>query len=344
MERVMSELTSCLAADKMLEVHLVLYGIKPEVFYILDPRVKVYQPDFPFDNNRRIWSTWKRCRYIRSTVLALKPDAVLSFGEFWNSMVISSLLFSGVRIFVSDRCQPDKPMPVHHAFLRWLLYRFAYGIVAQTETARDIFKQKLRHPNIRVIGNPIRQIAGDAELTKENSVLMVGRLISTKHHDQLIRIFSKVQFDDWKLVIIGGDALKQKNMEKLLKMVSDLGLEGKVMLAGNRSDVEAFYHRSKIFAFTSSSEGFPNVIGEAMSAGLPVIAYNCVAGPADLINDGHDGFLVPVFDEAEFAEKLELLMRDKGLQTRMGEAAAQSIRKFSVESVSQAYKKFLLES
>ena len=110
---------------------------------------------------------------------------------------------------------------------------------------------------------------------------MVGRLIKTKHQDNLIKIFASINKKDWKLVIVGYDHLKQMNMEPLKKLALDHGLADRVVFAGKQSDVEKYYLSSKIFAFTSSSEGFPNAIGEAMAAGLPVVAYNCVAGPAE---------------------------------------------------------------
>jgi GalNAc-alpha-(1->4)-GalNAc-alpha-(1->3)-diNAcBac-PP-undecaprenol alpha-1,4-N-acetyl-D-galactosaminyltransferase len=59
------------------------------------------------------------------------------------------------------------------------------------------------------------------------------------------------------------------------------------------------------------------VIGEAMSAGLPVIAYDCVAGPSELIEDGGNGFLIPLFDMIHL-KKLGQLMDDENMRTRMG--------------------------
>jgi glycosyltransferase involved in cell wall biosynthesis len=65
----------------------------------------------------------------------------------------------------------------------------------------------------------------------------------------------------------------------------------KVFLEGEQKEIDPWYHRAKLFAFTSSSEGYPNVVGEALSAGLPVVAYDCIAGPSDMIDDGKTGIL-----------------------------------------------------
>lgn len=141
---------------------------------------------------------------------------------------------------------------------------------------------------------------------------------------------------------MGDDAIKQKNRIKLQTLINDLNVGDRVVLAGNRSDVEKFYLESKIFAFTSSSEGFPNVIGEALSAGLPTIAFDCIAGPSEMIGDGENGFLVPVFDDELFRQRLQTLVYNEELRVEMGKKARESMKKFSVELIGQQYLNFIL--
>jgi len=169
-----------------------------------------------------------------------------------------------------------------------------------------------------------------------------GRLIHSKHHDDLIQIFAQINALKWKLVIVGDDALKQRNREKLEQLIVDLRMEGRIFLAGKRLDVEYFYNKAKIFAFTSSSEGFPNVIGEAMSAGLPVIAYDCVAGPSDLIEDNKTGFLVELHNQKAFKSALTKLMRNEDLCNQFGEQGKMKIRKFSVQNIGREYEKAIV--
>jgi glycosyltransferase involved in cell wall biosynthesis len=108
-------------------------------------------------------------------------------------------------------------------------------------------------------------------------------------------------------------------------------------LAGKQSKVDAFYLSSEIFAFTSSSEGFPNVIGEAMSAGLPVVAVDCVAGPAEMIVPDQTGYLVPLFDYPQFQEKLARLMRDPALRKKFADNGRQKIREFDARQIGDRY-------
>jgi glycosyltransferase involved in cell wall biosynthesis len=344
MQRVMSVLTNQFISDGQSEVHLILYGISKEIFYPLNPEVIIHVPSFRFSNKKRLYHTIKTLFFVRRQIKALKPDSILSYGEYWNSFILISLHGLSFPIYISDRCQPDKSLGTLHNWLRKILYPRAMGIVAQTETAKDIYKEMVKHPNIRVIGNPILKPEFNNEIEKENIVLTVGRLIPSKHHDVLIDIFLESYQPGWKLVIVGGDVAYENRMEFLTGKIRSLNAEDKVIMTGNTNNVADYYRKSKIFAFTSSSEGFPNVIGEAMAAGLPVVAFDCVAGPSDMIDDGTNGFLIPLFDSKMFAEKLSLLMNNQQLSKQMGASAILSIRKFNPEAIGKKYYEFLFNN
>ena len=340
---MIAELAGFFFKKENVTVHIVLYGIKRDIFYPLPEGIFIHKPSFAFDDTKRFASTIRTILFLRKKIKAINPDTVLSFGEYWNSLVLLSTLGMGYPVFVSDRSQPNKKLGKVQDLLRKQLYPFAKGVIAQTEKAKEIYQSIYKHRNITVIGNPIREISiGDKSVERENIVLMVGRLIKTKHQDKLIEIFAKINQSGWKLVIVGYDHLKQNNMEKLQALVKQLNVTDKVILAGKQYDVEGFYLKSKIFAFTSSSEGFPNVIGEAMSAGLPVVAFDCVAGPAEMIHDNKNGFLIPLFDDDLFQQKLALLMADDLLREKMGQAAKKSIQQFDVDSIGSQFYNFIL--
>lgn len=344
MERVMSELVHCFAAREELKVHLVLYGISREIFYPIPDNILIRIPRFRFNNKWRLWYTVKTMLFLRATIKKIKPDSILSFGEYWNSFVLLSLLGLKYPVFVSDRSQPDKSLGWFHDTLRQLIYPTARGIICQTERAKEIFLTRNKHSNIAVIGNPIKDLKPISETTqREKNVLMVGRLIKSKHQDKLIEMFAKVSLPDWKLIIVGYDHLKQHNMLRLKELAINLGIDHRVVFMGKQENVEEIYLESSIFAFTSSSEGFPNAIGEAMSAGLPVVAFDCVAGPSEMITDGHNGFLIPLFDFRQFEERLAALMNDESLRAKLGSNAKESIKKYSSETICKAFYKFVLQ-
>ena len=343
LQRVISVLANYFAEIGNVEVHIVLYGISKQQFYPLNEKVQVHKPDFDFNNNKRVFYTLKTLLFLRSKIKALKPDAVLSYGEYWNNFVLLSLLGLKFPVYVSDRCQPDKSLGRLHNLLRRILYPGAAGIISQTKIARDIYAKMIRHSNIEVIGNPIQQLQLSG-VERENIVLSVGRLIPSKHHDMLIDIFLNCYKPGWKLVIAGGDVAYGNVYHQLKEKIITANAENKVELAGNIGDIEEYYLKSKIFAFTSSSEGFPNVVGEALSAGLPVVSFDCVAGPSEMIIDGENGYLVPVFDDKLFGQRLQLLMDNEDLRSAMSVKAGKSVDRFSVETIGKQYLEFLLNS
>jgi glycosyltransferase involved in cell wall biosynthesis len=339
MERVMSELSHYFVTKDSLEVHLVLYGKYPDVFYSVPDEVILHKPAFKFNDKIRFISTIARLIYLRKEILKIKPHSILSFGEYWNSFVMLALMGVGTRKYVSDRCSPEKRLGGMHDLLRKFLYRFSSGVIVQTQKAKEIYRTWLPQTSLYVIGNPIslkkfNQIESDHH---ENIILSVGRLINSKHHDQLIRIFHEIALPNWKLVIVGGDAQKQQNFSRLSRLISELGLKESVLLAGEEKNVLSYYKKSKIFAFTSSSEGFPNVVVEALASGLPVVAYDCIAGPSDLIVSGFNGFLVPLFDSEQFKEKLQLLMEDENLRQKMSQNAPGSVAHLDIDKIGQKF-------
>ncbi len=343
MERVMSELVNYFATNKTYEVHLILYGIKREVFYKISDDIIIHKPDFTFDNSKRFLSTIKTVFFLRKKIKEINPVSVLSFGELWNNMVLLSTLGTKIPVFVSDRAQPNKSIGKLHDTLRNFLYPKAKGVIVQTEKALEIFKIMYHHTNFKIIGNPIRPIY-DRNLVRENTILMVGRLIELKQQNVLIEIFSKLNAPNWKLVLVGYDHLKQENQQKWQSLAKQLNVAERVVFTGKQEDVEKYYLSSKIFAFTSISEGFPNVIGEAMAAELPIVAFDCVAGPSDLITENENGFLIPLNNKELFIQKLQFLIDNSDEIQRMGKNSKKYIQKFELKYICNEFEKFIISN
>jgi glycosyltransferase involved in cell wall biosynthesis len=341
MERVMAVLLPYFVQEGR-EVHLILIGRKREVVQAIPEEVILHKPGWPFDNRKRAWHSLKTMVFVRTTVQQIAPDVVLSFGEYWNNLVLLSLWGAPFPVYISDRSTPGKELGRLQNWLRQRLYPRAAGYIAQTEQAAAVARRHAWNRNIRVIGNPAPALeAGDPQ---SKIILNVGRLIPTKNIDRLIALFSQCEAalrEEWRLVIVGGDAKKQQLSRALRAQSEASGLSEQILLEGAQQDVYPYYARSAIFAFTSTSEGFPNALAEAMSAGLAVIAYDCVAGPSDLIDDGYNGFLIPEGDEALYLQRLQALMADEALRVRLGKNAQQKMARFCPEQIAKQYLSFL---
>lgn len=340
----MSQLIEEFSSRDDVIIDLILVGRKREISYSLPASIHIHRPEFPFDDGKRFASTVKTVRFIRKKVNELQPDTILSFGEYWNNLVLLSLTGMSYPVYISDRSEPGKNLGTLQNRLRNMLYPKAVGYIAQTDRAAEIAKENNWNQNITVIGNPIRQITANGAQQRENIVLTIGRFIKTKHFDHLVEVFAEINQPGWKLVIVGDDAKKQQLSKELKALIHDLNVEEKVSMVGYRSNVEDFYNESKIFAFTSSSEGFPNVIGEALSAGLPVVAYDCDAGPSDMISDGVNGHLVPLFDKDTFRKKLQDLMSDEELRIRFSSRTRDKIANFENQEIADRFFQFITEN
>lgn len=341
MEYVATLLAGYFCQRNDLEVHLILFGKSPSVFYKTHERLVIHKPETEFNDRYRILYTIGRLIFVRQTVKKIKPKSALSFGEYWNNLVLLSLIGTGIPVFVSDRSRPGKNLGLLHNTLRYLLYKRARGYIAQTNYAADIARVKGWNENIRVIGNPIRISECQKHAEREKIVLSVGRLVKTKHFDMLIKLFVEIADPEWKLIIVGGNAQKQNNLDTLSQLIRSLNAEDRVILVGTQSETGRYYCKSSLFAFMSSSEGFPNVIGEALSAGLPVVAYDCIAGPGELISDGVNGFLIPLFDYNLFKQKLKLLMDDDNLRTQFAANTAKNLNYYNIDTIGKAFMDFI---
>lgn len=187
--------------------------------------------------------------------------------------------------------------------------------------------------NISVIPNAAMPLSGGSSGCTAKRVIAVGRLDYQKGFDRLLRVWSLVKqdgkFPDWHLDIFGQGEWR----EMLGEMTISLGISDSVTIHRPVRDIAGEYSGSSILAMTSNYEGFPMVMVEAMSAGLPVISYGFKCGPGDIIENGENGIIVSDGDERGFAEALASLMSDDENRKRMGRNARMVIDRYSEDKV-----------
>jgi len=174
-------------------------------------------------------------------------------------------------------------------------------------------------PNIEVIENAKNEWGDHTAALENKQVIAVGRYDYQKGFERLIEAWRLVyeRFPDWKLKIIG-DGESRNELESL---VEQYGLNNVIELKMSVSDILQEYLDASFLVMSSRYEGMPMVLLEAMSVGLPMVAFACKCGPRDLITDGEDGFLVPEGDVPMLAERIMQLIEEQDLRHRMGQAA-----------------------
>lgn len=198
---------------------------------------------------------------------------------------------------------------------------------------------------VMVIPNPITiPNTEEKSFLASKKIVVAGRLTEQKNFSSVIRSFKMVvlKHPDWSLDIYGEGPLK----EQLQNLISNIGLERNVFLRGYTSQVREKMLEASCYVLSSLYEGFPLVLLEAMSCGLPVVSYACPCGPKDLVEEGRNGFLVPVCDERALADRICLIIEDENLRKSMGLAAKQTSEKYKLEIIMQMwmdlFKKLLM--
>jgi glycosyltransferase involved in cell wall biosynthesis len=146
-------------------------------------------------------------------------------------------------------------------------------------------------------------------------LIAVGRLKAPKDFLTLIRSLGALRDHEFEALIVG----EGPDRNAIEAEIRRLELQGRVRLAGERSDVPELLAESDVFVLSSRSEGLPVSVLEAMAAELPVVATD-VGGLAELVVDGETGILVPPGDEAALTEALGRLVEDRELRRRLGTA------------------------
>lgn len=164
-------------------------------------------------------------------------------------------------------------------------------------------------------------------------VIAVGRLDYQKGFDRLVDVWDRVcrdrRADGWRLDIFG----QGEWLTMLEHMIAERGLSERMAVNAPTCDIASEYANSSILAMTSHYEGFPMVMIEAMSAGLPVVTFDYKCGPRDIITSGKDGLIVADGDNDAFADALLMLMADADMRKAMGSNAAEVTDRYSEDRV-----------
>ena len=186
-----------------------------------------------------------------------------------------------------------------------------------------------------VIPNPLTISSTKTSALDKKRVIAVGRLNEEKGYEYLIEAWLKVanKHPDWCLDIFGEGELK----DDIQNRIDNLGLQATVRLRGVADDIEAEYANSSMLVLSSRYEGFGLVLVEAMSCGVPCVAFDCPYGPRDIVRNGEDGILVHHLDVEGLAEGMCRLMENEALRKSMGQNALHNVSRFSIDNVMQKW-------
>jgi GalNAc-alpha-(1->4)-GalNAc-alpha-(1->3)-diNAcBac-PP-undecaprenol alpha-1,4-N-acetyl-D-galactosaminyltransferase len=341
-ERVITNLSNSLI--NRFEIVIITFTTSTP-FYPLDDRIKVIACRDKADNPTSIFQSLKLNFYLTKRIYQIlkKEQVNIAIGFITSANILTTIAAKLARIpcIISERNNPlVENVPKFWVFLRTLVYPKADSLILQTQGVKKIYEKKIKPNKITILPNPISlelsQLRDDT-IPKEKIILTVGRLDKNKCQDDLIKAFNDIDAKGWKVQMIGDGTKK----EELLNLIESFNLSNKIEIISKVRDIDKYYNAASIFVFTSKTEGFPNALLEAMHYGLPCISTDCNFGPSDLIEDGVNGFLVPVNDQIILKNKLSHLINSESLRSEFSLKSKQTTTIYKSDIVVEKWESLI---
>lgn len=225
--------------------------------------------------------------------------------------------------------------------IRKFAARFSDAVVVLTKRDKQNYEENIAHcRQVITIGNPVEPHKSSYSI-ESKLILSAGHLSSIKRFD-LIPEIGKIAFErhpDWKWSICG------EGPERLLleEKISQYGMEKNIILTGSVKDIEKSYRSASMYVMTSATEGLPMVLLEAKSYGLPIISFDIMTGPAEIIRDGVNGYLVESGDITAMADRICKLIEQPLLRKQFSDAAVLDMDKFEMKGIISRWENLFWE-
>ena len=350
LERVLIEKANWLAKQEGYEIclltvnqgdHLVSFPLHPDVQFE-DLGIQFHQ-QYHLSFWRRLVRNRQLHRLFRDRLVGKiqekDPDVIVCARLDYIRDVISvkgdkPLVFESHSSCLASRFEGDGLLRRIHIRYLQLAVRKAAMMVALTQGDADEWRKLT--PRVCVIPNVVHLNESGLYIDcTAKSAIFVGRFSKQKNVGSLLHIWRLVheRYPDWCLHIYGGYGEEQDSILAQIKQ-----MDANIQVHEATSNMMEKYRESSILLMTSSYEPFGLVLPEAMSCGLPVVAFDCPYGPADIITDGTDGFLVKERSYDDFSNKVCQLMDHLDLRLRMGKSGIESSKKYAESCIMPLWK------
>lgn len=351
-------INSANSLSKTKDVEIIsFYKLSDEVLYNIDDKIKIKYLYVGKPNKEELISSIKRLNifsFVKNAFIAAKIlykkryKMIKEIKNIKEGIVVSTRIEFTVLLneFGNKDVVKIAQEHYHHndneKYIRTMKLNYSNidYVLALTDGLKQDYEKFLEGNDTKVVTMPnmLEEITNKKSNLTNKNVIFVGRLDIGKRINEIIDIASKID-NDWTFSIIGSG----KEKESLERQIRELKLENKVFLLGGKPHNEVLeqLEKSSIFIMTSISEGLPMVLLEAMSIGVPCIAYETRSGINDIITDNKDGFVIKNRCEEEMIQKLSLLMNDDDLRKQFGENAKEKSKSFSKKEITKRWIKFI---
>ena len=319
------------------DVSIVSYtGSDTQPFFSIDAPIRRYYLAPQHDRYPVLIREVRRIVRLRKLYAQLRPDVIVVIGT--TRAFVNVPATKGYPVIAKEYFTVDHRSQLTSALSRRWTARHAQAILTLSDYDAEIYRQCYGAKKAVVIPNPLSLSAPQPSSLQNKVVLGLGRMSYVKGFDLLLKAWQQVQHTDWELHLVGDGNWRPK----LQQMVANLHLRN-VCFYPATADVELHYRNASLFVLPSRSEAFGNVLLEAMSVGLPVVAFDCGAGPKAIIQDKETGIIVPAEDTAAMAHALDELMDNPVRCKEMSEAALLRMKQYDIDTIMAQWETLLTE-
>lgn len=359
-EKSIVALANLLVNDYEVEI-ISSYKLLDEPAFDLNPAVKVKYLITKYKPNREAW---------KRSVKKLRPISFVK--ESFNSVMTLAFRRSTMIRAIED-CHSDIIISTRDLFNFWLgtygkksCYKIGWehnhyhgdmsyadkvtksarkldALVLVSDSLRRFYKKQLSDTKCKCfyVPNILDTVPDKLSKLNEKRLISVGRLSREKAYEDLLDVFKIIHEKEpsWRLDIIGDGA--QKNL--LGDRIYAEGWTDCVKLHGfqDKTYINDLLSKSSIYLMSSVTESFGIVLIEAMSHGLPCVAFDSAEGSTELIENGKNGFLISYRNKEEYAKKVLELMHDKKERVRLGKCGRETSLNFTSDKVKKEWMKVL---
>ncbi len=332
-ERVTTLIANALA-EKKYQVSILSLGGGRQPFFELVPSIKthsLYPEEISFKKNF-FGAVWR----IRRFVIQYQIDTLVVVDSISCVFTVPALFGLKVKHICWEHFNFNVNLRVKYRDIgrKWAA-KYCDYVVTLTKRDKELWEQGIKNIKAKIIpiANPSPfEVQENIPSLDYKTILCVGRLTYQKGFDLLITAWARVarQVPDWKIVIVGSgeDELMLKQMAK------DFAVEDSVVFAGQQKNMDQFYRQASFFCMSSRFEGLPMVLIEAQSYGLPIVAFDCDTGPAEIVQHNTNGFLVKSGNiNGLINSLLELINLSNIEYEKMSSNAVENSVRYSVNSI-----------
>jgi len=318
-----------------------------KVIFFHKPRYYPEKYSFCFKN---IKSFLKEILETKKVIAKDLPKMVLTVGTHANLLgLINKMFFPNLKVLITIHNNllstlKEKSSRTTYFVLEKLIafwYKKADQIITVSDGIKKQLQKNFKLKKVSVIYNgielPTQKITVKKFPRQKPCVFSMGRFSEQKDFTTLIKAFRLVsqKIPDCQLLIIG-DGPKKK---QVISLIQKYKLKNKIKILNWQNDVSVFLKRSDLFILSSRREGFPYVLIEALSFGLPVISTQSPFGPREILGNNQYGLLTPVGKPKPMAKAIINLLTNKEKYEYYSRQALKRKQEFTLEKMLKEYKK-----